>query len=337
MTGNRIKLARMANGLSLQQLSDRMKSRGISFTKTSLFNYEADMTVPNPQLLDIFADALGVNRHFFTHDSPENFSVRLIEDLGSVEARRQEVLAYIQVQLEYLISLVNLSGEKDVFQANNPAPVNVESEEDVTAAADQLRNRWRIGALPIASVCSLLEQNGWFIFELPEFFKWEYISGVEESNNIHFIFFSRNPHLDELRSGLLRELGKHLITCRSSRQEEYLSVFASSLLLPCEAIYKDVGKERTQIDSEELRLLKLKYGLSRLDILKRLSQCGILDTQSYLSAYGHLRQSYYISRSYQHVVPLHFFEEVTRMNLLVRRLLAEDKIPGEEVLDYSIY
>ena len=337
MTGNRIRLARMANGLSLQQLSDRMKSKGISFTKTSLFNYESDITTPSPQLLAIFADVLGLNPHFFMHDSPEGFSIRLIDSLGTVEARRQEVLSYIQIQLEYLISLIHLAGDVSTITANNPAAVDVSSIQEAQAVAENLRKLWNIGDLPIASVCSLLEQNGWFIFELPEFFKWEFISGVEESHGIHFIFFSRNPHIDELRAGLLRELGKHLISCRPSRLEEYLAAFASTLLLPCEAINKDIGQRRNGLDDEELRCLKQKYGISRLSILQRLEQCGIISSQTYQNTYNHLRQSYYISRSYQHVVPLHFFEEVTHMNLLVRRLLAEGIIPDETVLDYSIF
>ena len=141
--------------------------------------------------------------------------------------------------------------------------------------------------------------------------------------------------MDELRSGLLRQLGKHLITCREQKKEEYLEAFASALLLPPETISRDIGSARTRIDDEELRCLKQKYGISRLDILKRLEQCGVIDHLTYLNTFDHMQQSYYISRSYQHVVPLHFFEEVTHMRLLVRRLLAEKKIPDEKVLDYS--
>ena len=84
-------------------------------------------------------------------------------------------------------------------------------------------------------------------------------------------------------------------------------------------------------------VMKQKYGISRLEILRRLYQSEVIDLTTYQRTSERMQQSYYISRSYQHVVPLHFFEEVTRMNMLVRRLLAEGKIEGEHVLDYSTF
>lgn len=99
MIGASIKRARLANCLSLQQLVDRMKDNGVPITKTTLFNYEAGSIIPSDNLLEIFGQVLGVNKNFFFHALPENFNIELTEELGSVDARRQELLAYIQIQL----------------------------------------------------------------------------------------------------------------------------------------------------------------------------------------------------------------------------------------------
>lgn len=335
MIGNRIRLARMANGLSLQQLSDCMKKRGVAFTKTSLYNYESNITIPNEQILDTFADVLGVNKHFFTHDTPKDFSFHLNSDLGSVESRRQEILSYIQIQLEYLISVLDTAREAPFSEMGMPEQTSVNTNDEAEAVADSLRKLWSIGDLPIASVCSLLEHNGWFLFELPELFNWDYISGVEASHNIHFIFFSRDYHVDELRMGLLKEFGKHLMSYPPSMEEELLGTFASSLLFSHTAVMQDVGAHRTVIDRDELKCLKQKYGISRIEMLKRLEYCGVISSQTHYEIAQRLNQSYFIARSYLHIVHLNFFEEPTRINLLVRRILAEGKIPGEDSLDYS--
>ncbi len=336
MIGNRIRLARMANGLSLQQLADCMKKRGVAFTKTSLYNYESNITTPSQQILDTFAEILGVNRHFFMHDTPEGFSINLKNPLGSVEARRQEILSYMQIQLEYLISVIDASDDNcSPLPLGLPAPIAADTPAEAETAADSLRKLWQMGDLPIASVCALLERNGWFLFELPELFNWDYISGVEESHNIHFIFFSRDYHVDELRMGLLKEFGRHIITCQPDREDELLTAFAGSLLFSKSTIFQDVGKSRTFIDKEELKCLKQKYGISRIEILKRLENCGVIDGQTHYEIAQHLNQTYFIARSYLHIVQLDFFEEPTRINLMVRRLLSEKKIPDEEALDYS--
>ena len=108
MIGASIKRARLANCLSLQQLVDRMKDNGVAITKTTLFNYEAGSIIPSDNLLEIFGQVLGVNKNFFFHTLPENFNIELTEELGSVDARRQELLAYIQIQLGQLIQVIQI-------------------------------------------------------------------------------------------------------------------------------------------------------------------------------------------------------------------------------------
>ena len=110
MIGASIKRARLANCLSLQQLVDRMKDNGVPITKTTLFNYEAGSIIPSDNLLEIFGQVLGVNKNFFFHALPENFNIELTEELGSVDARRQELLAYIQIQLGQLTRIAETIG-----------------------------------------------------------------------------------------------------------------------------------------------------------------------------------------------------------------------------------
>lgn len=335
MVGNRIRLARLANCLSLQQLSDRMKENNLNITKTALFNYETNVTAPGAQVLAALSKALGVNEHFFAHDSLENFSLEIFGDLGSVESRRQELLAYIQLQIEHLISVFEKSKIPLPPSINSPSPAAVSSAQEASMIAASVREYWRLGDNPIASVCGVLESNGLFLFSLPKSFQWGYISGIETSHNIHFLFFSGEIYLDELRMGLLREFGKHVMTYDIQNENTVLDEFAASILLPQNVLYKEFGKKRSYIDYEELRCIKKKYGIPRLITLKRLNTCGIISDETCYCLIQLLRQSYHISHSSIHHIALNFYEEPTILHLLVRRAIAEGFILDENDLDYK--
>lgn len=334
MIGNRIRLARLANCLSLQQLSDHMKENNVNITKTALFNYESNSTLPNEQILNMLSLTLGLNKHFFTHDSPENFFIKTLGNLGSVESRRQELLAYIQLQVEYSFSVFQKSNIT-IPAINIPNPSSASNLLEAEAAATSIRKHWSLGYNPIASVCHLLESNGVFLFSLPNTFHWKYVSGIECSHNIHFLFFSNELYLDELRFGLLKEFGKHVMTYDPEDEDLVLEEFAASILLPRELLYKEFGNKRTHIDLEELRCIKKKYGIPRLTILKRLQTCGIISNETCHFFTEKLRHSYHISHSSIQHVTLNFFEEPTVLHLLVRRAIAEGFILDENDLDYK--
>ncbi len=335
MIGNRIRLARLANCLSLQQLSDCMKANNLNITKTALFNYESNVSVPSPQTLAALSTALGVNEHFFSHESLENFSLKLLGDLGSVESRRQELLAYIQLQIEYLISVSEKAQTPLPTNINAPSPITVFSAKEASVAADSVRKYWNLGDNPISSVCGILEDNGLFLFSLPKSFQWGCVSGIETSHNIHFIFFSNEIYLDELRMGLLREFGKHVMVYDAQNEHEILEEFAAAVLFPQSALCKNFGKKRSNIDYEELRCIKKKYGIPRLTTLKRLNSCGIISNETCYSLMQSLRKSYHISHSSIHHVALNFCEEPIMLHLLVRRAIAEGFILNENDLDYK--
>ena len=58
MIGDNIRIARMAHGLSLQDLSERLTESGFPTTKATLSNYETGKYSPNEDVLKAIAGQL---------------------------------------------------------------------------------------------------------------------------------------------------------------------------------------------------------------------------------------------------------------------------------------
>lgn len=335
MIGASIKRARLANCLSLQQLVDRMKDNGVPITKTTLFNYEAGSIIPSDNLLEIFGQVLGVNKNFFFHALPENFNIELTEELGSVDARRQELLAYIQIQLGQLTRIAETIGFDLTHRFLIRQPIEVRSVDDAEEAADRLRELIQLGIHPISSVCALLETHGYYVFTLPDTFHWKLVSGRIVDSGIHFIMASKEFYLDDFRFNLVRELGKNILCCPTSDKEAILDRFAASFLVPRKALLLEFGTTRSNIGYDELRCVKQKYGLSRTIIFSRLAQVGILSEKDAFLLRQRMVLNYHISRTSMTFTPLNFYEQPTVMYALTRRAISEGYIRSEEELDFA--
>ena len=59
-SGERIREARQASGLSMDRLAERL-----SCTRMTIYNWEMNVSAPNSALLPALADAVGVSDSFF--------------------------------------------------------------------------------------------------------------------------------------------------------------------------------------------------------------------------------------------------------------------------------
>lgn len=335
MVGERIKNARLANCLSLQQMADRMKPNGITLTKTTLFNYENGTMVPSPTIMEVIARVLGVNLCYFDGETPEGFCIRLMHEPSTAEARKQEVLSYIQLQLEQfmLLSRINKVNLCDRLTFFTKYPVR--TPDDAELASESIRARLQLGSNCISSVSSFLEENGFLILSLPKDFPWQILSGIEESTGIHFFIVSQEYFQDDLRLQLLMEFGRFVLEYPAEKENEILKRFAASMLMPKGAVLREFGESRSYISDDEMRMAKQRYGLSRTVMLSRLDECGILSKECTFLLRQELLQNYFISRTAMHYVALNFFEQPSFMLMLVKRAISEKLIQSEDELYFK--
>lgn len=335
MIGNRIRLARQANCLSLQQLAERISACDFSITKTALFNYEAGRTIPNQQMISALVHVLGIKEPFYHLPDWTTFNPQIQGQCEIASARLQELLAYMQIEIERFLTVSKKIGIPYSAHLPKKFPVSISEPQKIEAAAIALRNMWGIGKYAIPSVSNLLESNGWILFSLPEIFNQNHISGVEISSGLLFMFSTPEPFLDSRRENMLRELGKHILEYPPNEEFLILDFFARALLFPKESVIYEFGHHRTHLRSEEMGCVKQKYGLSRRNIVKRLKDCDIISNEYYREYKLRIQQSHHLLRETPANTLLNFFEEPTTVYMCLQQAKAEGLISESNGLGYD--
>jgi len=211
MMASRIQQARLASGLSLSDVAERLRAGGIRITKAALSNYERGKRRPAPDVLRGLGRALGVASAYFIREpaaAVEWLAFRRTTRLG---VRQMETIkAHAQMAAERATALFDL--------LPNAAPITfperrrVETLEEVDRAAAELRSEWGLGDAPIECVCRTAEDNGAVVvpFEREETTAFDGLSG---SVNGHRPLLTVNTAMptDRLRFNLAHEIGHHVL------------------------------------------------------------------------------------------------------------------------------
>lgn len=330
MSANRIRLARQASSLSLQQLAERMAGMGSPITKAALSNYETGKTVPGAHALEALASALGTSVEFLQRPDWEDFSLRFFTRLEPLSAARMaELIAYIQVEIERFLSVSDLLEEQ-----RNPVPhsqtyVHAGEWGKIRTVCETVRRLWEIGGYAIPSVSNLLELHDWLLFSLPYNFGHINFSGMELSRGLPFVFYTPTPFLDEFRLVMLQELGRLYLSFEPEEEWQVLSYFARELLYPQSLVERDFGQSRTRIMEGELSRAKQKYGIARRNVMLRLKELNIITDAYYNSFLLHLNQNSFMRRENRSYSALSFYEEPTAYTAKLARAKAEGLLPDD--------
>ena len=207
MVGDRIRLGRMANALSLQELSEILAYSGHKLTRAAISNYEMGRAFPSEQILKAMSKELGLSESFFYKQEREGFGIRRFRAADLVMKHEMELRAYLQVMLEQFLEVDGLLEIRSAGAPPERVTVKIGEEEKVEELVDRLRREWGNAEQPIASVCGMLEDNGWYVFEMPDVFEEDQVSGVEESSGNLFIAYTIEDTVDETRYRILEEVG----------------------------------------------------------------------------------------------------------------------------------
>jgi Zn-dependent peptidase ImmA (M78 family)/DNA-binding XRE family transcriptional regulator len=284
MIGQRIKQLRLARGLSLDALAAAL---GGAVTKQALSKYELGKAQPSPRVLTLLASALGVKASQLA--VPPDIHVEFIgyRRRASLPKREQErVESQITAALEQRVQLqdrLQLSAILDL-PVQGMHIVAVEEAED---AAAQIRVQWGLGAEPLANMTATLEDHLVHVLEINGDHRFDGISAIARDHEGQVaaaaVVSDSKVAGERQRLNLAHELGHLVLDVTALAEEQIESAafrFGAALLAPAAVLRQDVGDRRSFISTEELLLLKQRFGMSMQALLYRLRSLGII-TESY--------------------------------------------------------
>ena len=279
---NRIKMLRLAHGLSLEALSAQM---GGLVTKQALSKYESGISMPSPVVLAKLAAALNVKA----------------AQLWAEPAYKIEVVAYrkkaklTKTDSAHIESRFKLELERRVFiqdlTKSAPPPLcvqqfPVDSIEQAEEAANQLRERWNLGQDPIGNLTNTLENFFVHVIEFQTGEDFDGISGIarDEKSKIKATAVASRSNLtgERQRSNLAHEVAHIVMKVGSEIDEEKAARrFAGAFLAPAKTLLQEVGTKRSYLPMRELALHKRRFGMSMQSLIYRLHELGVISDVYY--------------------------------------------------------
>lgn len=285
--GERLRLARVALGLTLEQLGAR-----VSATRQYLNQLEQGTKAPTEEMRDALADALSVGRHFF--GLPANVGIRPEQcHFRKQRTTPLSVVSQVLARGTLLDGLVSkLDRELDLPEVCFP-DIPISTLDEVEDAADAARAHWQLGTGPISNMMRVVENAGAVV---------GFFSGVSErvdalsidSVRPMIIRSDAKPAACRLRFDLGHEAG-HLIMHRGVQTgdretEEQANRFASAFLLPRSAFVHEFPRSRL-LNWSEIYDLKLRWKVSAAAILRRAYDLRMISADQYRTGCIHLSKT----------------------------------------------
>ena len=323
MLGERLRQARLAAGLSLEGLAERLDR---PLTKQALSKYERGLSQPPPSRIADIAAALNVKASSLLAESDveiEWIAYRKLQRLS--KSRQEQVAAVAKQRLEgevRLRELFHLADRHDL-----PDPVEVQNVQDCEYAAAVLRMRWHLGDRPVDSLVEQIEEHGCAVVAWPEEWGFDGLSGW--ANRTPVLVLNEAAPADRQRFNAAHEIG-HLVMKRTGdekQDEAFAHRFAASFLVPAEAARRELGSRRRGLTIDELGLLKQRWGLSMQAWIRRAHDLEIIGDHLYRRLNMRFRQE-----GWHRDEPVEYKrdESPTLLRRLVLRALAERMITAGE-------
>ena len=293
MIGARLKLGRLSNGLSLQDLSDILMETGDPITRAGLSKYETGKVIPNDKILEKIAKIMDLDISYFYKDHFPDYQIMTMRPVQTNPKLDAEFDAFLQITLEQRFEIDELLDCKKEVPLPKPVAVTADEEDKVCDIAQSVRESFGVPAHPIASVVELLEDQGFYVFRIPANFEIPCVAGYVMGENKPFIGFTRIEFIDDTRWMILKELAYFFLKCEDPEVLAHMTrVFARAFLMPKEQLLVDVGTDYCEPSFWELTLLKQKYGISKVEIRRRMRDIGLLPMDPALES---LRKKNYLS------------------------------------------
>jgi len=314
--GQRIKLARKANNMSLRNLAEKAEISAMAISK-----YERDLDTPSSGVLLRLAQALAVSIDFLFH--PQTISVQLqaYRKHAALGVKEQEAIQMrIQEWLERYLEVESFF--PDEGQAVSLPVHTLQSIDQIEDVALQLRENWNLGLDPIENLTQLLEDRGIKVGMVSGFENFDASTFI--ADGIPVIVSKAELPGDRQRFNLEHELGHLILDVEKGLDLEAICHrFVGAFIVPAQAARFELGSRRTMLDMNELYLLKHKYGLSMQAWIFRARDLGIISESGATRLFQRFRANGWHRHEPGEALPS---ERPLRMERLIYRALAEDLI-----------
>lgn len=275
---NNLKRVRLINNYSLKKAGELL-----NMTSTAIMKYENGTLIPNSKKLIEFAKAYNVKVSDLLKksDYPE-LKFNSFRKKKKLTGKKLEILKLlIQEKVSnylFVLSLAQINESQnsiiDKFKCN--------SIEDAEKASVEFRKKYNLSNVqPLSDLINTLENIGIIVIKIPNENKmFDGFDGLSEVvNGIPIIVLC-----DDIKDGarerftIAHELGHIIIKTNENVDEEKIcNRFASSLLMPKEAMIHEFGNSRSKISYQELMFFKAEYKVSIAATIYRLKELGIIN------------------------------------------------------------
>lgn len=283
--GDKLKVARMAKGFSLEDIAS-----AIGKTRQSISLYEKGMQ-PTEEALDAICALLSIERNFLFSQRAYPIEAEVCH-FRSLRSRTQTMTKSVMARAEIFEEVVRSVEREIVFPdvlMPDVSAFNINNVNDIERAAELCRREWELGLGPISSMVNLVEKLGVVVTA---------IRGVDEKVDAFSVphqrpFIIRNDakkSVCRFRFDIAHELG-HLvlhdgITTGDTITEGQANRFASAFLMPRASFSKEFPALRgRQFDWSKLVEFKLRWKVSLKAIIYRASSLGLITPEKARSGF----------------------------------------------------
>ncbi len=326
VSSDKLKGWRLRKGWTLQEMAKAMEASGHKISKAALGQFEKERSRPKASTLRAIAAVFGIRPHdLFESEFGLNFiGFRSLASLS--ETKRSKIKAEMTWRGERREKLVTLSG------ANRPdwklSPFHVIDLDESETIATQLRTIWDIGRDAIGNLADVIENHGGEVIEIPAEKQFSGLSAYSNDGRPFLAVQQRDSDGARQRMDLAHELAHVIIDGNSPvDDEQFAHRFAGTFLLPREIVIAELGESRRDLNIQELKALKLKYGVSIQGWVRRAKDCGIITDATYTSLSIRISKAGMRKDEGAPYVPL---ERLDRDFRLAARAVTEGGLPIDE-------
>jgi Zn-dependent peptidase ImmA (M78 family)/DNA-binding XRE family transcriptional regulator len=275
MLGQRLKRARLAAGLSLRDLQERIENR---VTAQAIGKYERGESMPSSSVLMGIAAALDVPVDYVANETEITLSGVDFRK-NAIASKREEahVVAKVLQRVERYLLLEEILGLPSVnWDRPRESPYPVKELPEADQAATSLRQHWGLGLEPIPNLVQLLEDRGVKVLAIELSDVHGLTAQVRRLSKepLPAIVVNKSDCGEGQRFTLAHELSHMMLDVAQGMDEEKVCHrFAGAFLMPAETLRSAIGKHRTSISLGELLRLKELFGVSIQALTQR---CGVL-------------------------------------------------------------
>lgn len=344
MIGNRLRLARVAAGLSLRAMEDAISGM---VSAQAIGKYENDQMMPGSGVLLALARALKVSPEYLLSNRDMALSGIDFRKEPAAGAREEKAVEAVVIDhLERYLAVEELLPDAMLdWVAPTAKEFSISSPEQAEDAANALRRLWQIGIDPIPAMTELLEGNGVKVIalDLPQAISGsKAFASRDKQHPVAVIVVNKNHNGERQRFTLAHELAHLVLQLKGEwldkDGEKAADRFAGAFLVTSEMLFKQLGKARTALSLGELLELKAFFKVSVSMLVVRCKQLGIISQAVFNSLWGTMVRMKWVGKSALEPRPF-AAETPTRMERLCLRAVMEDAMSGAkagELLQISV-